>query len=70
MNYFENFWARQQAKEIGEKAVDIYTGADKDISSLRRLVEMLDEQNMVGSETYHLVQEDLEVSISLGFNIS
>ena len=64
----KNFWARQQAKEIGEKAVDIYTGADKDISSLRRLVEMLDEQNMVGSETYHLVQEDLEELFTLNGN--
>jgi len=61
----KNFWARQQAKEIGEKAVDIYTGADKDISSLRRLVEMLDEQNMVGSDTYKVVEEDIEELFTL-----
>ena len=64
----KNFWARQQAKEIGEKAVDIYTGADKDISSLRRLVEMLDEQNMVGSDTYKPVEEDIEELFSLNGN--
>ena len=61
----KNFWARQQAKEIGEKAVDIYTGADKDIGGLRRLVEMLDEQNMVGSETFHEVEEDIEELFNL-----
>ena len=61
----KNFWARQQAKEIGEKAVDIYTGADKDVSGLRRLVEMLDEQNMVGSETFHEVEEDIEELFNL-----
>ena len=61
----KNFWARQQAREIGEKAVDIYTGADKDIGGLRRLVEMLDEQNMVGSETFHEVEEDIEELFNL-----
>ena len=61
----KNFWARQQAKEIGEKAVDIYTGADKDVSVLRRLVDMLDEQNMVGSETYNVVEEDIEELFTL-----
>ena len=61
----KNFWGRQQAKEIGEKAVDIYTGADKDIGGLRRLVEMLDEQNMVGSETFHEVEEDIEELFNL-----
>ena len=67
LNYdaIKNFWGRQKAKEIGEKAVDIYTGSDADISGLRRLVEMLDEENMVGSETYNLVEEDIEELFTL-----
>ena len=68
MDAVKNFWVRQQAKEIGEKAVDIYTGADKDTGGLRRLVEYLDEQSIVDSETYHEVIEDIEELFSLNGN--
>ena len=41
MDVVKNFWLRDRAREIGEKAIAIFTGESEDFGVLQRMVDAL-----------------------------
>ena len=54
----EEFWARDQARVIGERAIDIYTGSDIDFTPIKTLLDQVTEHVIRGSETYTIFDTD------------
>jgi replicative DNA helicase len=54
----EDFWARDQARIIGERAIDIYTGDSTDFAPIKSILDRVSEHSIKGSETYTIVEED------------
>lgn len=56
----EDFWARDQARIIGEKAIDIYTGESLDFTSIKEVLEKVAGYTVRNSETYLTVDADFD----------
>lgn len=54
----EEFWARDQARVIGERAIDIYTGTSLDFGSIKEVLDKVTEHTLKGSETYTIFEDD------------
>ena len=54
----EEFWARDQARIIGERAIDIYTGDSTDFTSIKQVLDRVSEHTVKGSETYTIFEDD------------
>jgi replicative DNA helicase len=52
------FWVRDQARIIGEKAIDIYTGTDLDFTDIKEAVQRVTEHTTSSSETYTIYDVD------------
>tara|TARA_R100000988_G_C4002242_1_gene169861 strand:+ start:1252 stop:2442 length:1191 start_codon:yes stop_codon:yes gene_type:complete len=58
-----NFWKRTTAKQIGEQALDIFLGKSVDTSPLLSSVEDLKTNEVKLSNTYTVLNEDIETSL-------
>ena len=54
----EEFWARDQARVIGERAIDIYTGTTMDFSTIKQVLDRVTDHTLKGSETYTIFEDD------------
>ena len=59
-----NFWKRTKAKQIGEQALDIFLGKSGDTSPLLSSVEDLKNNEVKLSNTYSVLNEDIETSLN------
>ena len=60
LDVIHSFWKRTKAKKIGEEALEIYLGNKKDIGGLLRNITELNENETKISETYSVVEDDIE----------
>ena len=57
-----NFWKRDKARELGEKAIDIYRGKDNiTFGELQKIIDdATDKEKIEGGATYSIVNEDID----------
>jgi replicative DNA helicase len=55
-----NFWLRDRARQIGEKAIEIFTGESEEFGELQRLIDAVDDGRMSDKTTYTEVDNDLD----------
>lgn len=55
-----NFWLRDRARVIGEKAIEIFTGDSEEFGELRRLIETVEDGRISDKTTYTKVEQDFE----------
>ena len=60
LDMVRNFWLRDRARIIGEKAIEIFTGESEDFGELRSMVESVEDGRMSDRTTYEEVTDDLE----------
>ena len=60
LDIVNNFWLRDRARQIGEKAIEIFTGESEEFGELRRLIEVVEDGRIADKTTYHSVEEDLD----------
>ena len=54
-----NLWLRDKARQIGEKALDIFTGDSDEFGELKKLIESVDDGRIGDKTTYTVVDKDL-----------
>lgn len=59
LDIVNNFWLRDRARQIGEKAIEIFTGESEDFGELRRLIEVVEDGRISDKTTYSKVESDL-----------
>jgi replicative DNA helicase len=59
LDIVNNFWLRDRARQIGEKAIEIFTGESEDFGELRRLIEVVEDGRISDKTTYSKVDSDL-----------
>ena len=62
-NVLHSFWKRAKAKEIGEEALDIFLGKSSDTYSLLTSVEELKNNEVKGSKSYTVLEDNIEDSL-------
>ena len=55
-----NLWLRDKARQIGEKALDIFTGDSDEFGELKKLIESVDDGRIGDKTTYTVVDKDLK----------
>ena len=55
-----NFWLRDRARIIGEKAIEIFTGESEEFGELRSLIETIEDGRISDRTTYEEVTDDLD----------
>jgi len=60
LDLVNNFWLRDRARLIGEKAIDIFTGDSEEFGELRRLIESVEDGRISDKTTYSKVEQDFE----------
>jgi len=53
-----NFWVRDRARQIGEKAIAIFTGESEHFGELKTLIDMVEDGRMSDKTTYTEVTKD------------
>ena len=53
-------WLRDRARQIGEKAIEIFTGESEEFGELQRLIDVVDDGRMSDKTTYTEVDADLD----------
>ena len=51
---------RDRARQIGEKAIEIFTGDSEEFGELRRLIETVEDGRISDKTTYTKVEDDLD----------
>ena len=59
MDVVKNFWMRDRARLIGEKAISIFTGQDVDFGELQRIMDTVEDGRMENKPTYTECDLDL-----------
>ena len=59
-----NLWLRDKARQIGEKALDIFTGDSDEFGELKQLIESVDDGRIGVKTTYTIVDKDLNELLS------
>jgi hypothetical protein len=59
MDMVRNFWLRDRARIIGEKAIEIFTGESEDFGELRSMIEDIEDGRMADRTTYEKVTAGL-----------
>jgi|TARA_S200002703_G_scaffold318_3_gene582 replicative DNA helicase len=59
LDIVNNFWLRDRARQVGEKAIEIFTGESEDFGELRRLIEAVEDGRISDKTTYSKVESDL-----------
>ena len=52
MDVVKNFWVRDRARQIGEKAIAIFTGESEHFGELKTLIDMVEDGRMSDKTTY------------------
>ena len=60
LDIVHNFWLRDRARQIGEKAIEIFTGESEEFGELRRLIEVVEDGRISDKTTYTKVDDDLD----------
>ena len=55
-----NLWLRDRARQIGEKALDIFTGEREEFGELKKLIESVEDGRIGDKTTYTVVDKDLD----------
>ena len=55
-----NFWLRDRARQIGEKAIEIFTGESEDFGGLRQLIDVVEDGRISDKTTYRIVDTDFD----------
>ena len=55
-----NLWLRDKARQIGEKALDIFTGESEEFGELRKLIDHVEDGRISDKTTYNKVDKDFE----------
>ena len=58
MDVVKNFWVRDKARQIGEKAIAIFTGESEHFGELKTLIDMVEDGRMSDKTTYTEVTTD------------
>ena len=61
LDLVHNFWLRDRARLIGEKAIDIFTGDSEEFGELRRLIDTVEDGRISDKTTYTKVEQDLDM---------
>ena len=59
LDLVNNLWLRDRARQIGEKALEIFTGENEEFGELRRLIDAVEDGRMSDKTTYTIVDKDL-----------
>jgi len=59
LDMVRNFWLRDRARIIGEKAIEIFTGESEEFGELRSLIETVEDGRISDRTTYEEVTDDL-----------
>ena len=54
-----NLWLRDRARQIGEKALEIFTGDSDEFGELKKLIDTVDDGRIGDKTTYTIVDQDL-----------
>lgn len=60
LDLVNNFWLRDRARQIGEKAIEIFTGESDEFGELKRLIEAVDDGRITDKTSYTIVDDDLD----------
>jgi len=60
LDMVRNFWLRDRARIIGEKAIEIFTGESEEFGELRSLIETIEDGRISDRTTYEEVTDDLD----------
>ena len=55
-----NLWLRDKARQIGEKALDIFTGESEEFGELKKLIEVVEDGRIGDKTTYTIVDKNLD----------
>ena len=55
-----NLWLRDRARQIGEKALDIFTGESEEFGELKKLIESVEDGRIGDKTTYTVVDKNLD----------
>lgn len=66
MDVVKNFWLRDRAREIGEKAIAIFTGESEDFGELQRMVDTVEDGRMSDKTTYTEIDSNLDELLDKG----
>ena len=55
-----NLWLRDKARQIGEKALDIFTGESEEFGELKKLIEEVEDGRIGDKTTYTIVDKNLD----------
>jgi KaiC/GvpD/RAD55 family RecA-like ATPase len=64
LDLVHNFWLRDRARQIGEKAIEIFTGDSEEFGELRRLIETVEDGRISDKTTYTKVDDDLDTLLN------
>ena len=59
LDLVNNLWLRDRARQIGEKALEIFTGENEEFGELRRLIDAVEDGRMSDKTTYTVIEDDL-----------
>ena len=60
LDLVNNFWLRDRARQIGEKAIEIFTGESEDFGGLRQLIDVVEDGRISDKTTYQVVEDDID----------
>ena len=60
MELVNNFWLRDRARVIGEKAIEIFTGESEEFGELKRMIESVEDGRMSDKTTYEIENSSLD----------
>jgi len=60
LDLVNNFWLRDRARQIGEKAIEIFTGESEDFGGLRQLIDVVEDGRISDKTTYSVVEDDID----------
>ena len=60
MELVNNFWLRDRARIIGEKAIEIFTGESEEFGELKRMIESVEDGRMSDKTTYEVENSSLD----------
>jgi len=60
MELVNNFWLRDRARIIGEKAIEIFTGESEEFGELKRMIESVEDGRISDKTTYEVENSSLD----------
>ena len=60
LDLVNNLWLRDKARQIGEKALEIFTGENDEFGELRKLIDVVEDGRIGDKTTYTIVDKNLD----------